>query len=139
METSGYTTSYGGLGRTTDDMTYPYGNNTFTGWYFPTTWADDVTGELNAGYPYLAQVYPNPCSWDGSVTFVTKAFTHETSTLTIYNLKGQKVSSFEINAVHPSVIWNGRDAENEKCGAGIYLYKYSSNKRSETQKLIILK
>ncbi len=53
IEGSGQDTSAGGLGRTTDQMTYPYAANTYVGWDFVYTWGADSDYLYNAGYPYL--------------------------------------------------------------------------------------
>jgi trimeric autotransporter adhesin len=53
-QTSGVTYSAGGEGRNTDQMTYPYDDNTYVGWGFPDPWLADSTGTMNDGYPYLA-------------------------------------------------------------------------------------
>jgi len=52
-QTSGLGTSGGGLGRTTDEMTYPYAANTYVNWDFTNAWAEDISGTVNGGYPYL--------------------------------------------------------------------------------------
>ena len=52
-DTSGLAVSAGGEGRTTDAMTYPYGDDTFVGWDFKTVWAADTEYSINNGYPYL--------------------------------------------------------------------------------------
>lgn len=59
-QTSGYSSSAGGLGRTTDQMTYPYDSNTYFNWDFSSVWAEDMEG-TNDGYPYLL---PSPPSVD---------------------------------------------------------------------------
>ena len=51
-ETSGQSTSAGGEGRTTDEMTYPYADNTYVNWNFETIWKADIENENN-GYPRL--------------------------------------------------------------------------------------
>ncbi|MBW6515512.1 MAG: T9SS type A sorting domain-containing protein [Candidatus Cloacimonetes bacterium] len=51
--TSGQTTSDGGEGRTTEEMTYPYADNTYIGWYFSNIWGADVDYTINNGYPHL--------------------------------------------------------------------------------------
>lgn len=58
MQASGVSTSAGGEGRTTAEMTYPYDATTYQGWDFDTVWAEDVQGNLNNGYPYLKMVPP---------------------------------------------------------------------------------
>jgi len=51
-QTSGQSTSAGGEGRTTADMTYPYNSsNTYIDWDFDNIWAIDPA--INDGYPYL--------------------------------------------------------------------------------------
>jgi len=52
-ETSEITTSEGGVGRTTDQMTYPYATNTYETWDFAVIWAEDVDSDINNGYPYF--------------------------------------------------------------------------------------
>jgi len=63
-ETSGQSTSYGGEGRTTSEMTYPYAGNTYVNWDFSETWSEDTGENVNNGYPYLSwqsgEVNPDP-------------------------------------------------------------------------------
>ncbi|MDI6402296.1 ZmpA/ZmpB/ZmpC family metallo-endopeptidase-related protein [Balneolaceae bacterium ANBcel3] len=61
MERSGQTEDQGGervTGRTTEDMTWPYEENTFSGWDFTDVWAAD-RNEVNFGYPYLRELAPS--------------------------------------------------------------------------------
>ncbi len=76
-ELAGILASAGGIGRTTEQMTYPYDGDTYAGWDFEDFWVVDVTGEDNDGYPFLLQrtvPYPNiavnPNPEDGE-TFVS--------------------------------------------------------------------
>ncbi len=55
METSGQSTSAAGEGRTTDEMTYPYAENTYVDWDFEEIWAEDMNHNINGGYPYLIE------------------------------------------------------------------------------------
>lgn len=63
-QTSGQTTSAGGvgaMGRTTDEMSYPYAVNTYQGWDFQTVWSVDEDYAVNNGYPFLRRyLQPNP-------------------------------------------------------------------------------
>jgi hypothetical protein len=52
-ETSGIAISAGGEGRTTEQMIYPYDQNTYLDWGFSNIWADDENATENNGYPYL--------------------------------------------------------------------------------------
>lgn len=53
IETSGQTTSRGGVGRTTVEMVYPHDENTYVGWDWE-IWAADMNHTINDGYPYLS-------------------------------------------------------------------------------------
>lgn len=53
IETSGQESSRGGEGRTTRQMTYPYGEETYSDWNFEKIWGADVDNDINSGYPYL--------------------------------------------------------------------------------------
>jgi hypothetical protein len=54
-ERSGQLTSAGAIGRTTDEMTWPYAPNAYEGWDFTHIWAADETPYNNDGYPLLRQ------------------------------------------------------------------------------------
>jgi hypothetical protein len=56
IQTSGQTTSSGGIGRETDEMTYPYAENTYSGWNFVDVWSADNEYYINQGYPYLIEM-----------------------------------------------------------------------------------
>ena len=55
-EVSGIAEPGPGEGRTTDEMTYPYSEDTFVDWHFAFIWIEDPEigfGQFNNGYPYL--------------------------------------------------------------------------------------
>ncbi len=60
MEATGQSLSSGGGGRTTDDMTYPYADDTYVDWDFESVWMADVLGYINNGYPFLIGNVPSP-------------------------------------------------------------------------------
>ncbi|MGB3939847.1 MAG: hypothetical protein WBK79_08590, partial [Candidatus Cloacimonas acidaminovorans] len=60
VESSGQTISAGGIGRTADEMTYPYASNTYTDWDLTEIWQPDTQYFVNGGYPYLQWMYPCP-------------------------------------------------------------------------------
>jgi hypothetical protein len=51
--TSGQLFSSCGAGRSSDDMTYPYAIDTYTGWDFNNIWSSDISPVQNGGYPML--------------------------------------------------------------------------------------
>ena len=66
---SGQNYSAGGsgiMGRTTEQMTYPYDDTTYEGWDFVQIWQADTSGTINNGYPYLCWQVPA----DYSVTVI---------------------------------------------------------------------
>lgn len=65
MEASGQTTSAGGLGRTTEQMTSPYDAETYAFWDFEEIWEGDADHIFNNGYPYLQwqEFYIDPVMW----------------------------------------------------------------------------
>ncbi len=87
----------------------------------------------------FVSAYPNPIRMAGEVTFEAKLKADETGSITIYNIKGQQVKSFEVNAAHSKQSWNGTDENNHQCSVGVYAYKLSVNNRQITKKLVILK
>ncbi len=59
MDSSGQAESALGYGRTTDQMTYPYDQHTFSSWDFTNVWRADNQNH-NSGYPYQVA---NPPVW----------------------------------------------------------------------------
>jgi len=102
----------------------------------PTHTTEENNNQLS---PAIVRAYPNPARLSEGVSFETKLKAHETGSLTIYNLKGQKVRSFTVNPAQPKLVWNGTDEHNTACAAGIYLYRLSTNYHQETRKLMIVK
>lgn len=142
-ETSGQSISAGGMGRTTDEMTYPYAANTYTDWAFGDIWEEDTTGGVNSGYPYLywqigdpasasgpsepavsIASYPNPFTEHATITFSTR---HQGPvTLSVYNVAGELVTTL-LSGSRPAgvhrVSWNGICSRGRRVAGGVYLYK----------------
>ena len=86
----------------------------------------------------LHQNYPNPFNPETTISFsVTQ--TSPFVTLEIFNIKGQKVKQFSIDDGRSSIVWNGKDENNQPVSSGIYFYKLESGKYSETKKMILMK
>lgn len=58
VDVSGCSDTDKGEPRTTEQMTYPYDDNTYIGWDFENVWAHDAGGSLNDGYPILRWQLP---------------------------------------------------------------------------------
>ena len=63
----------------------------------------------------------------------------QNSKIEIYNTKGQLVKRFEgINTDNGTgtVVWNGKDKNDNEVSAGIYFYKLISDKKTDVKKLL---
>jgi transglutaminase-like putative cysteine protease len=65
----------------------------------------------------------------------------ENAELIIYNIKGQKVKTFDVtlSGVEGSIIWDGKDDNNKPVSSGIYFYKLKAGKFEKTRKMILLR
>jgi len=169
VETSGQTTSSGGEGRTTNEMTYPYAENTFVGWNFELVWLEDINYEHNNGYPYLRDNpptvdidddelitqhsaliisnYPNPFkpsdAGRGPATTISYNLPNSGQTeISIYNIKGQLVKQL-VNEYQEcgehTITWNGKDDSDSPVSSGIYFSKVSSVGKTQIHKMMMIK
>jgi len=69
--------------------------------------------------------YPNPFNPSTTISFTLNTENTEDKELAIYNLKGQKVKTFDVilNGVEGSAIWNGTDDNDQPVSSGIYFYQ----------------
>ena len=88
----------------------------------------------------LSQNYPNPFNPETTIKYNLKE--DSKVTLEIYNIKGQKVKTL-INDVLPagnhSVVWYGKNDNNESVSSGIYFYRITAGDFKDTKKCVILK
>jgi flagellar hook assembly protein FlgD len=60
----------------------------------------------------------------------------------IYNIKGQRVKTLvseDMEAGNHSLVWNGRDNNNNPVSSGVYFYKMVTGKYTSTKKMILMK
>ncbi len=108
------------------------------------TAADD--NNIDPALPYLAQNYPNPFRSQTTISFQLTTEHTESTEITIFNIKGQKVKSLDcINHVDAkttrslySITWDGTDENNNPVPAGIYLYKLNSGGFEELRKMVMM-
>lgn len=98
-----------------------------------------VTDEVLTDDALQITAYPNPGRQNSLISFQTDLKARETGSLSIYNLKGQKVKSLSVNPATNLTLWNGRNSSGAYCAAGIYFYKYQAGGRTLTRKLLLLK
>ena len=97
-----------------------------------------VEGDVPPVLPELTTMknaYPNPFKGNTIIEVGLKA--GETGTVTIYNLSGQVVRTFAVTEGNHSLNWNGRDANGQSCGSGIYFYRLNTPSLNQTRKLIL--
>lgn len=159
-ETSGVTSSSGGIGKTTSEMK---SISTFVdaGWDFNTIW--EISEYLNSGYPtikdsiavsndeiivekpvnkkdVLKNAYPNPFNPTTSISF--ELISPTKVILYIYNIKGQLVrrliNDYRLAGIH-QIIWDGHDQNDQLCSTGMYFYQLRTDKVTQTKKVLLLK
>jgi hypothetical protein len=98
----------------------------------------DETPELPA-QTVLKSAYPNPFKANSNTNIPVEVKAGESGTVTIYNVLGQVVKTFNVNEGFNPLTWNGRDSRNNACGSGIYFYKLSTPSKNQTKKMVIVK
>ena len=110
---------------------------------------DDVTVEGGVsvddpGVPVVATAlhgnYPNPFNPETTIAYSVKDA--GAVSIEIYNAKGQLVKTLvnEHKATgNYSIVWNGRDNNNQAVSSGVYFYKMLAGKYSSTKKMILMK
>jgi len=88
----------------------------------------------------LSHNYPNP--FNPSTTFKYSISKKQKVTLIIYNNLGQKIKTLVNDskiAGHYFVEWNGRNKANIQVPSGIYFYRLTTGKFSQTKKMVLMK
>ncbi|MDY0150738.1 MAG: GLUG motif-containing protein [Candidatus Cloacimonas sp.] len=163
-EISGQATSYGGEGRSTQQMTYPFDADSYVGWDFVNIWAYDADHSINDGYPCLRQMpvsiedntvsgssvsqlprlgnYPNPFNPETTICFYLPQNSEKVD-LRIFNLRGQLVRTLIKSNAYPrgesSIVWNGRDDQSRAVSSGLYFYHLITPQRCMTGRMTLMK
>ncbi len=84
--------------------------------------------------------FPNPFNPTTKIRF-SFAEEPQNASLTIYNVKGQKIKKYQINAdQNGEIIWHGNDEEGKDVSSGIYFYRLQNKgKTIDIKKMILLK
>jgi hypothetical protein len=88
----------------------------------------------------LHENYPNPFNPTTTLRFDLPEVSDVT--LTIYNMLGQRVRTFNMNdtpAGYHSIKWNATNDYGEQVGAGVYLYQLQAKDFVKTRKMVLLK
>ncbi|MEK9138944.1 MAG: T9SS type A sorting domain-containing protein, partial [Bacteroidota bacterium] len=88
----------------------------------------------------LEQNYPNP--FNPSTTIEIRLPVQSDFTLTIFDILGRKVRSFEYQRVPAGthkVVWDGRDERGWKSASGVYICRLHAGQSTQTQRMLLLK
>lgn len=101
---------------------------------------DQLPQQNNApGEFTLLQNYPNPFNRMTRIDF--NAYANQEAQLFIYDILGQRVSTFNIVTKNGTntVIWNAASDNGNQCSSGVYLYSLKLDGKFFTKKMILLK
>jgi hypothetical protein len=88
----------------------------------------------------LHENYPNPFNPSTTLRFELPEVSN--ITLTIYNMLGQKVRTYDMKSTpagHHSLKWNATNNYGDPVGAGVYLYQLQTKDFVKTRKMVLLK
>ena len=88
----------------------------------------------------LHENYPNPFNPTTTLRFDLPEVSD--ITLTIYNMLGQRVKTFNMQgtpAGYHSITWDATNDLNQQVGAGVYLYQLQTKDFVKTRKMVLLK
>jgi len=87
--------------------------------------------------------FPNPFNTTTAISFYLTAANRENAEIVIYNLKGQKIRTFQIPQSEisnlNSVVWDGTDENKNPVSSGIYFYKLQTDKKDHVRKMFLMK
>jgi len=93
----------------------------------------------------LLQNYPNPFNPSTTIAFALGSDDSGAPSrvrLDIYNVLGQRVTTLVNETLPPGRYeyqWSGRDGAGQPVASGLYFYRLTTNKQSETKKMVLLK
>ncbi|MBP7205394.1 MAG: choice-of-anchor D domain-containing protein [Candidatus Cloacimonetes bacterium] len=99
-----------------------------------------VTGNVPPVLPEITSMknaYPNPFKASANIEVSVKA--GETGSMTIYNVAGKAVRTYNVTEGIHNLIWDGKDSAGKACGSGIYFYKLATPSFNQSRKLMLVK
>lgn len=99
-----------------------------------------VEGEVPPILPEITSMkgaYPNPFKANTNIEVSLKA--GESGSVTIYNVLGQVVRTFNVEQGTHTIQWDGMNSKGDTCGSGIYFYKLATPSVNQTKKMVIVK
>ena len=92
--------------------------------------------------PIFIIAFPNPFNPSTTISFDLTAEITKDTELVIYNLKGQKVKTFNVSPSKSqtfSITWNGKDSNNKPVSSGVYFAKLKAGNQTATRKMLLMK
>ena len=105
----------------------------------PTSDVNDEKNPIPLSFE-LPQNYPNPFNPTTQINYQIPE--DEYVSLEIYNVLGQKVKTLvnqNQTAGKHTIIWEGKDNQNQELPSGIYFYRLKTKQNVETRKMVFLK
>jgi hypothetical protein len=101
------------------------------------TWGQFTSNADNLVAPiaFGLTVYPNPFNQSVMINLASKS--HAPVNMEVYNLKGQLIKAF--NESGKSLVWDGKDKDNNPVGIGVYLLRAVQDGKSTCRKIIRMK
>lgn len=84
--------------------------------------------------------YPNPFNPTTTISFSIPK--ESMIKLSIYNIKGQKVTTLvnqEMSVGLHEIVWDGKNSLGKETGSGVYFYRLETSEKSMTKKMLLLK
>ena len=103
---------------------------------------DYVPNDNNSVAPNVAALsnYPNPFNPETTISFTLNKDSQVK--VEVFNILGQHITTllneYQTSGTH-TVVWNGKDKNNNDLSSGIYFYKLISDNHTKTNKMILLK
>lgn len=107
--------------------------------YFIPTDVDDPTDQLPSTFA-LDQNYPNPFNPSTTISFALAKPSHVT--LRVFNTLGQQVcvlADGPMTGGRHTLVWDGRASDGAESASGVYFYSLTSDSRSETRKMVLVR
>ncbi|MDP8227091.1 MAG: T9SS type A sorting domain-containing protein [Candidatus Celaenobacter polaris] len=93
-----------------------------------------------SGEKVLLKNSPNPFSESTTISFNLKNAAPRNAEITIYDIRGKPVKTYDITPEMNSITWNSKDEKGLAMPSGVYLYTISlDNEITKTEKLLLLK
>jgi hypothetical protein len=92
-----------------------------------------------ASTTYLLPNYPNPFQSSSRTSIPLHLRSGDSGTLSIFNIKGQKITDFHVSSGNHTLIWDGHNSQGEPCVPGVYLTHLKTKDMSKSRKLLMIK